>query len=533
VLQPVEVTEALPSTAPLELLLELHPKLLSAPPALVLRDDFIAVHPTSQQRDRQAQARQVVAEKIEQVVDTQSERSEALFTEEACSDYKSEIKRFIDQMRQVASLPPHFIETLQYALQTADRRLLELREAAKVRECLSQIQNHYKALGNSPTQQDYLSTREAIEAIAQATPSVKQDEAYEQILQNLTQAYDALTQQVEIWEEQAAGLVSSEQFHALMGEINGRRFRFTEESSNQKITNLLERLKEGANSGRNKDEAVRAIKTTLSNANRKLERIRDVAANKLPEAFQSYQELIETSLPSVDSTIALGEYQQELEGFKAKGRSVLVAEGFAKVYSLELKRLEDYTRLRNLLQQRLDFIELHEDFADVKTSLEQALQNLEIRYVELQEQEKERQRKLQDEQIIRFIRSRYKLPKTNTVQFLEDGIKEINSYQARIYETQLFTSEIEQITHALQDKIANHKKSLEGLRDRLACADTLKDLERIQTEHIRLEFVFKDSSEYSAYQALQQQLQQLKDDLEKLQTLEIGCQQSSLDRKLL
>jgi hypothetical protein len=524
--RPVEEAAELTEAAPLESLLEVYPKLLLAPPRLVLRDDIISVQPTQQQRDRQAQALQFVSEKIEQFVEAQSERSEVLPTEEACGAYKGEIQRFLAQLTQVSSLPPHLTDTLSYSLQTADRRLLELKEAAKIRDCLSQIQSRYKSLRNSPTQQDYLSTREAIEASAQATPAVKQDETYEQILLELNQAYDTLTQQVEIWEEQSTGLVSPEQIHALKGEINGRQYQFTEEPSKQKIARLLEYLDRELSVGRNRDETVQAIKATLSTANRKLERIRDVAANRLSEAFQSYQELMETSLPTVDSAIETEEYQQELEGFKDKGRSALISEGFAKIYSLELRRLEDYTRLKTRLQQLLDFIAVHEDFTDVRANLEQALQTLEIRQTELQALQQEQQRKSDDDKIIRFIRSKYRLPTTNTIQFLENGIKEIRNYQSRLYESESFASEIEQIIHTLQDKISNHGRSLNGLRDRLNAIVTLRDLEQIQTEHARLEFAFKDSSEYVAYELLQQQFQPLRDDLEKLQALETFSQQS-------
>jgi len=525
--QPVEAAEELAEAASLESLLEVYPKLLLAPPALVFRDDFISVQPTPQQRDRQVQALQTVSEKIEQLVNEQSERSETLTTEEACGAYKGDIQRLLTQMTQIAGLPPHLTDALTYSLQAVDRRQLELKEAAKVRDCLTQIQNRYKSLGNSPTQQDYLSTREAIEALAQTAPAVKQDQDYEQILQNLSQDYDVLTQQVEIWEEKSAGLASSDQIHALIGEINGRRFRFTEESSNQKIDRLLERLKQGLDSGRNKDEVVKAIKATLFAANYKLERIRDVASNKLPEAFQIYQELIEASLPAADSSLSIEEYQQELEGFKAKGRSALISEGFAKVYSLELKRLEDYTQLKTHLQQLLDFIVAHEDFTDVKDSLEQALQNLEIRYTELQQKQQEQQRKTNDDKIIRSIRNKYKLPRTNTIQFLEDGMEEIRIYQSRLYEAEPFVSEIKQIVNALQDRITNHSRALEELRDRLTAVVTLKDLEQAQTEYIRLEFIFKDSLQYSIYQSLQQQFQQIKDDLETLQALEIRSQQAT------
>ncbi len=525
--EPVEAAEELADAAPLDSLVEVYPKLLLAPPAIVLRDDMISVQPTSQQRDRQAQVLQAISEKIEKLVDVQSERSETLATQEDCGAYKGEIQRLLDQMQQVASLPPHLKDTLQYSRQTADRRLLELKESAKVQDCLSHIQNRYKALGNSPTQQDYLSTREEIEALAQATPAVKQNEAYEQILLDLNQAYDTLTQQVEIWEEQSTGLVSPDQIHKLMGEINGRRYQFTEAASTQKITKLLDYLDRELSQGLNKDEAVKAIKSTLSTANRKLERIRDVAANKLPEAFQSYQELIETSLPTTDSAIAIEEYQQELEGFKTKGRNALISEGFAKVYNFELKQIEKYGSLKNLLQQRLDFISSYENFADVKTSLEQALQNLEIRHTELQQRQQEQQRKTQDEQIIRFIRNKYKLPKTNTIQFLEDGVKEIQNCQSKLYEAEPVASEIEQMIRTLQDKIANHSTSLKVLRDRLSSTVTLKDLEQVQIEHAHLMSDFKDSSEYVAYQSLQQQFQPLREDLEKLQALETRSQQSA------
>ncbi len=524
--QPVEAVAELSDTAPLESLLELYPKLLTTPPASIIFDDVISVQPTQQQRDRQAKALQSVGEKIEQWVDAESERSESLPTELDCGAYKVEIKRILTQMSQVSSLPPHLTDTLQYSLQTAERRLLELKEAAKVKDCLSQIQSRYRALGNSPTQQDYLSTRGEIEALAHAVPTVKQEESYEQILQNLNQRYDELTQQVEIWEEKSVGLDSADQIQELIGEINRLQYRITEKSSVQKITKLLEYLKKELNTGQNKDEAVRAIKATLSNANRKLERIRDVAESKLSEAFQSYQELMESSLPAVDSTLAIEEYQQELEGFKAKGRSALISEGFAKIYNLELKRLEDYNQLKNWLQQRLDFITPHEDFVDVKVSLEQAFLTLEVRYRELQEEQEEEQKKLQDEQNIQFIRNKYKLPKTNTIQFLEDGIQEVKNYQSKLYNQESFASEIEQLLQSLQGKIAAHGENLQNLRDRLTDINNLRDLDQLQTDYIRLEFVFQNSSEYSAYQSLHTQIQQLRDDLDKLQSLEAQCQQS-------
>jgi hypothetical protein len=524
--QPIEETESLADNAPIESLLLVYPKLLLAPPIPILIEDLISIQPTTQQRGRQAQALQSVSETIERLVDTHCEKSETLPTEEACGVHKSEIQRLIAQISQVGSLPPHLNDTLQYSLQAVERRLIELKKAAKVSDCLSQIQNRYKSLGNSPTQQDYIVTRETIENLAQAAPAVKQKEDYEKILQELDRCLNGLNQKLEIWEGQALGLDSTEQVQKLMGEVREWRYRFTEDESVRKITKLLEYLEREQSKGQSTDDAVKTIKATLSDANRKLERIRDVAASRVRDAFLSYQELMQITLPTIDSSVALEQYQQELEGFKVKGRSVLISEGFAKFYNLELKRLEDYARIKNKLQELLESIVTRENFADVKVSLEQAIQNLEIRHAELQEQQQEQKRKSQDEQIIQFIRNKYKLPKLNTVQFLEDGIKDIQNFQSRFHTVELFSVEIGQIIHTLQDKIANHRKSLEGLRDRLTYTSTLKDLDLVQIDLTRLEFIFKDSSEYSNYQFLQQQMQQFRDDMEKLQALENRSQQS-------
>ena len=524
--QPIEETEALADNAPIESLLAIYPKLLLAPPIPVLIEDLISIQPTTQQRSRQAQALQSVSETIERLVDTHCEKSETLPTEEACGVYKSEIQWLIAQISQVASLPPHLNDTLQYSLQAAERRLIELKEVAKVRGCLFQIQNRYRSLGKYPTQQDYIVTREEIETLAQTALAVKQEEEYEQILEELDRYLDDLTQKLEIWEGQSLGLDSLDRVQDLMGEVREWRNRFTEDESVRKITKLLGYLEREQSKGQSSDDAVKIIKATLSHANLKLERIRDIATSKVRDAFLSYQELMQITLPTIDSSVALEQYQQELEGFKVKGRSVLISEGFAKFYNLELKRLEDYPRIKNKLQELLDSIVTRENFADVKVSLEQAIQNLEIRHAELQEQQQEQERKSQDERIIQFIRNKYKLPKLNTVQFLEDGIKDIQNFQSRLHTVETFSVEIAQIIHTLQDKIANHSKNLEGLRDRLTHIGNIKDLDLVQTELTRLEFIFKDSSEYSTYQLLQEQMQQFRDDLEKLQALENRSQQS-------
>ncbi|MEH1892410.1 MAG: hypothetical protein V7K92_24170 [Nostoc sp.] len=86
---------------------------------------------TQQQRDRFSQAFQTISNKIDQLVAVENKRAESLSTEQACNTYKIEIKGIIDQITQIADLPPHLIESLQNALRTSNIRLTDIRQQAE------------------------------------------------------------------------------------------------------------------------------------------------------------------------------------------------------------------------------------------------------------------------------------------------------------------------------------------------------------------------------------------------------------------
>jgi len=99
------------------------------------------------------------------------------------------------------------------------------------------------------------------------------------------------------------------------------------------------------------------------------------------------------------------------------------------------------------------------------------------------------------------------------------------SISSKLNNSSQFRNEIDQILQLIKDKIANYQKSLVSLRDDLDKVDNLTDLERIHT-NTKLYFVFNDSAEHPAYHELQEQIQLLRNDLERVQRLEISCQQS-------
>lgn len=135
--QPVEEAEKL-SNGTAETLLQLYPKLRRVPPVIELGVNVIAVQPTRQQRDRASSALQTVEQKIAELVEEKSQQAELLLTVDGCSNYKLDIQRFIDQINQFEDLPPHFIETLQDAFSTADRKQREVSVQAQEQQQLNE-----------------------------------------------------------------------------------------------------------------------------------------------------------------------------------------------------------------------------------------------------------------------------------------------------------------------------------------------------------------------------------------------------------
>ncbi|MDH6084819.1 synaptonemal complex protein 1 [Umezakia ovalisporum] len=144
--QPVEVVENLPPQTQLAVLLPLYPQLLKPRPAKLIL-------PTQQQCHRFSQAAQNLTQKIDEILAAENNLAESLSTEKACSAYKTEIEAMIDQVREIANLPPHIYESLQNALGTCNIRLTEIRYQAdqgkKQVEDMQIMQNIRQC--NSPT----------------------------------------------------------------------------------------------------------------------------------------------------------------------------------------------------------------------------------------------------------------------------------------------------------------------------------------------------------------------------------------------
>ncbi|MEH1913918.1 hypothetical protein [Nostoc sp.] len=142
--QPVQAVENLPHDAQLAAVLPLYPQLFK-------RSPNNSILPTQQQRDRFSQAFQTASNKIDQLVAAKSKGAESLSTEQACNTYKIEIQGIIDQITQIADLPPHLIEILQNGLRTSDIRLTDIRQQAEAGQKQTEDTQIMQNIRNSAT----------------------------------------------------------------------------------------------------------------------------------------------------------------------------------------------------------------------------------------------------------------------------------------------------------------------------------------------------------------------------------------------
>jgi len=450
------------------------------------------------------------------MITRESQRFESLTTEKEYGAYEVEIKQTIEQIRQV-SIPAHLIETLQKSLQAARHKLDTLREQVKVSEASSQIQNLFNGLGNNATQDDYLRIRSEIENIIQNVPAAKSEDIYRQTIQNIDQQQNALNSLIKQWQAQYAEIISRHQAVHLKEQVISQKNRFTESASQKTIHELLTGINAKVTELGSQEEAEENVRNTLQEAQKKLQRIRDLT--DLPSALQVCQELTQYSLLSISQTSFTKTYKNQLQNFQAQGH-VVISQKITNVCNAQLERLEDYKQVSSSLQSIQKLLSSSQDFAEVKSNIEAALQRLPIQCEELQKRQK-------DKQTIQAIRQ-YKSALANTIHLCEENIKAVENLRNDLNYPEQLTAEIEQLFEKYKKQASDYRRNLENLRDRLSKVETFKQLEAIQTEYVRLDLVFKDSTDYLPYQQLQEQIDCLKEDIERINSLEQREQDTSI-----
>ncbi|WRH65550.1 MAG: hypothetical protein RSE13_17075 [Planktothrix sp. GU0601_MAG3] len=243
--QPVEEAENLLDDVNLETLLKLYPSLQQQPKninlASPLKSDSIVVNRTSQQKHQLDVALQKVQDKIEDTVIQLTDKSESLKTQQEYGRYQGQLETAIEKITQVSSLPPRLIETLNYSLNVATRKLDEIEHQTEIEDCLEKINLRYKSLSINASQEDYIKAVSEIENLTNNLEIVKQESQYQTIIQDIESKQTDLEKTLKIWSERLTGITKNEALK-LSQEVSEQKNRFTQIESAQKVKQILDKL---------------------------------------------------------------------------------------------------------------------------------------------------------------------------------------------------------------------------------------------------------------------------------------------------
>ncbi|TAF03360.1 MAG: hypothetical protein EAZ77_17355, partial [Nostocales cyanobacterium] len=249
-LKPIETAENLPDDVNLETLINIYPHLqiqLSKPKTFNLVNNSKSsgssrtsdiVYPTQQQKQRHTDALKNVQDKINEVVEKLGEKSESLKTEQELGGYQVEVQTAIEKITQT-SLPQNLLDTLNYSLQVAKRKLNEIQYHSEIKQSLDKIEIFYKTLSNNATQQEYIDTINEIEKLT--NDILKQESRYQQIINDIETQSQNLVQKIALWEERLRGITKNQALE-LSQEVSQQQNRFTKTECSEQVQKIIEQL---------------------------------------------------------------------------------------------------------------------------------------------------------------------------------------------------------------------------------------------------------------------------------------------------
>lgn len=491
---------------------------LQTPLSEILEDKY-SVYPTELQEQRRQKVLHAVIEKIEEIVASKCNHVSSLNTQEDCISYKIDIGRLITQVSQAFYLPQRFAEQLRGAIVTSEIRLAEITEQIKVNDCIDDIQKLYNSLSSLATQHEYIDTQSQIKNLAASTPIVKNKEIYKSIIKELESKQEVLLQKISDWENQFSQTISLSSALQMNTSINQEIQRFTEEDSKIRLNNLVKRLNGIILQRETEEGEAEVISDILENAARKLAEVKNT--KKLSDALNAYKDLDQLKLPAQIKATALRKKPAELDELKSQGYTV-ISEKISQVYDTcnqSLSDISDYEQLKISLRQIKSFIANYDDFRRLSDDLQEAGDNLEGQKEEFQKQN-------QDKQTIASIRQNS--PKNaNTIHICEEAITNITNLRNTFNYPQDFSHEVDKLVQDFTNKILAYNQSLNDLKVKLAKIKTSKEIESVNKEYAQLNFVFQGSSEYTAYQQVQTDIDSLAQSLIKISNWETLYQQSN------
>jgi len=130
----------------------------------------------------------------------------------------------------------------------------------------------------------------------------------------------------------------------------------------------------------------------------------------------------------------------------------------------------------------------------------------------LKEQEDNLTKRINDKKIMSLIRQ-YSLAKANTLHLCEEAITEIEVKRLEINFPEDYAEEIDSQIQSFREKADHYIQSLESLQEELSVINEPSQLTRLRDRYNKQDYVFRNSSQFAAYQQLESHINTLDEDI--------------------
>lgn len=511
----IEAQQKLDQLAPLEVLATYYAPLENKPPAITIREGVTTVRVTQEQANNWRQTKKALKEKIEELVEDISKQAQNFENPEKGQSITKDIEYKLERLANVPELPIRFSESLRSALESAEQRSTEIRQLAKRRALMEKIQRLHRSLNTNSTQNQYSNTLERISSFSATIPEVQQETEYLSIIADIEGKQDTLIRKIDAWESQFSSISSLNEAVQLSEEVNRERNRFDSEANQPQVESLVNRIQDRILRKGDEDNLEKELTAIVQKSRQKLESVSSF--NNFSDVVQAYTELSQLSLPIKAAQAENTENcQLQLQDSQAEGEKAIRQrlKQLCQYCDQEIKRADEYEQLKISLSKAQRLVTEQPELASEQEKLQQAQKSLEDRYSDLQKSD-------EDRIIIREIQ-KIRPGIGNTILRCEDVVELINELRSQLNFPEQHTDITERLINAFQGKRAEYTFSLDDLAVQLQSVETASKLQQLRNELSKLEFVFKDSSEYPRYQALEDALNSLGEDLDKVSALEVN-----------
>jgi RNAse (barnase) inhibitor barstar len=510
--RPIQEATELNLDTPIEKVVQLYPQSLRECPV-------IEINRTSSQNALQHQAQQRLQQILEKQVEDLQIEPENLNTIQDCVSNLGNIEAAIRSLRTVSDLPDHYVRNLEKSKSAIAQRQNAISISEQITQKLREVKSRYEGLSQNATQQELIDAQIAIAQFAEILPALINEAKYQETVQKISDRQDELKQQLQNWGSRyLSPEITKPEATELLVAISKQENRYTDASDKQRlqdISNSLNQLIQGI-------IGIENIKTNnaevIQQAEQAIKLINDSKTISL--TIENYKQL-QTFQILTNPDLNVEDLQTQLTNLKTSGYEALINKLTQSINrcDIQINKREEYTQrsgliqqIQNLLPNSNEFDSIHVQIESASVTLEQRLQEFEVR--------------VKDRSIIEEIK-KLSLSSSHTIRQCEESLTRIQSLSQKLNDQKVDQSTIRKRVDEFNTQIAKQCEELTRLQNRIEAIADPNELDRFKIDYAKLEYIFKDSSHYGNYQQLQIRIDELDDALEVVRELEKLKQRSN------